>query len=291
MERDQLVLGGNRAFANGCAYDFKAARVVYGGVPPGEHEVRAVDLTEHESRSAVVEPSEVIWVRSRERVSIPPNMVGIWTQTNSLSRKGLLLLNSTLVEPGYTGHLSAHFVNLGSSAAVLNANTTIAKLMFLEINTDATSLVDSKPFIHYDQIVNELAAKSNASFLRISELAPELRTASDESVSDAKAKITNALDESVRMAKERFLDMENKTFVRVGSGFAVGLILATGFAVWIYPILRSADNESKARIEETVKEQNALMSLKLERLQHDLDSIRRNTNPALSEELPKPSPK
>src|SRR3954469_21798969 len=95
MLRDELVLDGDVSQAKHCAYEFRARRVVYGGVTP-EHTVRSIDLSRQGASSAVVSPTAVVWVQSRERVKIPNDKVGIWIQTNSLSRRGLLLLNSTL---------------------------------------------------------------------------------------------------------------------------------------------------------------------------------------------------
>ena len=124
MQQQQLVLNGDTSSAKHCAYEFKAGRIVYGGIEAPAQQVSAIDLTSSPSQTAVIPPSGVAWVRTTETVRIPQNMVGIWIQTNSLSRRGLLLLNSTLVEPGYEGPLSAHFVNLSSSPISLSSSTT-----------------------------------------------------------------------------------------------------------------------------------------------------------------------
>jgi deoxycytidine triphosphate deaminase len=270
MKGREFILDGNATFASGCSYEFKAGRVVYGGTDSSSQQVSSVDLTRDASQTALIRPTAVAWVKSRERVKIPANFVGLWVQTNSLSRSGLLLLNSTLVEPGYEGHLSAHFVNLGSSPVLLSAATTIAKLVFLKLDTNAADLLDSKPFQNYDLLIDGLAAKSDKSFLRIGELTPDLQRTVSALVVDAQKQIKDQTDRSVTDASNRLLTFEQKTYWRVGAGFAAGLILAMSFLVFAYPKVRDADNESKNRIAEIVREQNSRIVERLDKLQTDL---------------------
>jgi deoxycytidine triphosphate deaminase len=290
MQQNRLILDGRLDCAKNCSYDFRAARVVYGGTDESSRHVKAVELDENSTRSAIVPPTAVVWVRSRERVQIPEDMVGLWIQTNSLSRKGLLLLNSTLVEPGYQGFLSAHFANLGSIPAVLTAETTIAKLVFIKLDTAATELINPKAFAHYDALVDDLAVKSNASFLRIQELLPDLKAAALGEISITQDRIDQIVKTALDGAQDRLLAFEKKTFYRVGGGFALGLCLAVAFAIFIYPTLRTVDNESKDRITAAVKEENALLGLKIDRLQHDLELIQQRGSAGNSSVAVKPSP-
>ena len=47
-----------------------------------------------------------------------------------LSRQGVLLLNISLVEPGYEGYLTTVLVNFGNKNVVISPTTTIAKVAF-----------------------------------------------------------------------------------------------------------------------------------------------------------------
>jgi deoxycytidine triphosphate deaminase len=282
IKRNELIVNGDPSFARNCAYEFKAARVVYGGTDPNLHQVTAVDLTSGTATTAVIPPSGVVWVRSREQVRISHAMVGLWVQTNSLSRTGLLLLNSTLVEPGYVGHLAAHFVNLGATDVLLSAGTTIAKLMFMQLDLEATELIDSTQFRQYDVMIDGLAARSDKSFLRIRELVPDLEKAASASVADAQRRIADETAQSLKDTREKLQDLQQKTFIRIGGGFVLGLVLAVGFALWIYPFLRSLDIESKSRMIGVVKEQNATLVDRLDKLQADmkeLSSARKQSGP------------
>jgi deoxycytidine triphosphate deaminase len=276
----KIVSQGNLAAAKHCAYEFKAGRVVYGGIVPPSSQVDAVDLCSSPSRTAAIHPSGVAWVRSREMVSIPKNVVGMWVQTNSLSRRGLLLLNSTLVEPGYAGYLSAHFVNFGSSPVLLSSATTIAKLVFFQLDADAVDHVDSSKYTDYDAMIDALAAQSTRSFLRISELVPDLSKASDAAVADAKQQIVAEATQSMDKAKDELADLRKQTFLKVGGGFALGLALAVAFSIWIFPQMRSVDLESRDRITAIVAERNSDLVKQFNKLEIELKEIRSATQRA-----------
>ncbi len=270
MGLGKLIQNGDPAFAKHCAYEFKAGRVVYGGIIPPSQQVTSIDLCSTPAQTASIQPTGVAWVRSRETVKIPANMVGIWVQTNSLSRRGLLLLNSTLVEPGYEGHVSAHFVNFGSSPVSLSSTTTIAKLLFVELDLNATELIESSQFKHYDAMIDELAAQSNRSFLRIAEIVPDLSRASDASVADAKHQIAAITASSIAEARGDMADLKKETLLKVGGGFVAGLALAAGFSLWMFPKLRAIDIESNDQISKIVLEKNTELSEQIKRLQSDL---------------------
>jgi len=279
IAQNKLILNGDPARALHCSYEFKAGRIVYGGITPPSQQVTAIDLCSTPAQTAIIQPSGVAWVRSHEQVQIPANMVGMWIQTNSLSRSGLLLLNSTLVEPGYEGYLSAHFVNLGTSPVSLSATTTIAKLVFAELDAAAAVLLDSKPFKNYDALIDGLAAQSNRSFLRIGELVPDLSKAADSSVVAARSQIKSITEKSLEQTKSDLENLTKKTFRKVAGGFVVGFILAVVFALWIFPALRGVDDESKRRISLIVSESNAELTGRLKMLEADL----RETKSSLKE--------
>jgi deoxycytidine triphosphate deaminase len=267
IERNELVIGGEPVRAKHCAYEFRAGRVVYGGTTP-EHTVRSIDLTRPDSGTAVIAPTAVVWIRSREQVRIPGDMVGMWIQTNSLSRRGLLLLNSTLVEPGYEGYLSAHLVNLGSQPVLVGPNDTIAKLLFLGLDGTATDLVSPAKYADYDPYLDSLAAASTTSFLRISELVPDIKLQIDNVLNEETRRglqrFENELNQAVESARKKILDVERQTFTRIGGGFVLGFSLALAFLLWMLPYIRNLDVESETRIRDVVRKENEALLRKLQ---------------------------
>lgn len=269
IQRNELVTGAELHRAKHCAYEFRPGRVVYGGVTP-DQTIRAVDFSGKQVESTLIGPSAVVWVRSRERVKIPSDKVGLWIQTNSLSRRGLLLLNSTLVEPGYEGYLSAHLVNLGSQPVVLAPDDTIAKLVFFTLDIPSTDLVDPAKYANYDAFLDTLAAASAATFLRISELLPDLKRQVDglldEELRRGLERLQTDTKEIVAKAKEQLVAAEGATFRKIGGGFVTGFVLALAFMFWAFPFLRGVDAESEARIRDVVKKENETIVRQIQQL-------------------------
>lgn len=165
-----LVPNGQKCDAKHCAYEFTAAKVFKGSaVSP---------LVVSNETPVIIEPTELVWVRAKEEINVPANCVGMWVQTQTLSRKGLLLLNQSLVEPGYSGPLHAVFVNFGRTKVAINSVTKIAKVMFFELDKAAETLV-SFDTSAYDSSILEISANAPDSFLQLSSLVPSLKAEAD----------------------------------------------------------------------------------------------------------------
>jgi len=303
----ELIVDGDVSAAVHCAYEFKAGKVTFGGQQNGR--VNTIDLAGSTDCSASIEPTAVAWVRSRVEVKIPRDMVGIWIQTNSLSRRGMLLLNSTLVEPGYEGFLSAHLVNLGAQVVTLSPDTTIAKLLFMRLDKAAEQTIDSSKFDQYDSFIERLAAASHPSFLRINELTHDLRehlsTVLDQTEQQARDALTQ-LSREAREGVERDVadkkqklqaeleTIEKRTLLRVGSGFGAGLLLAMVLLGFVLPRYKAFDAESEARIKKIVEAANAQRDRELEQLGEKIDYELQRTGedtdqaPADSDSAPAP---
>lgn len=78
----------------------------------------------------VVEPSETLVIMTTEKIKIPPNMYATYSQLNRLARKGLMLVNVSIIEPGYEGPLSCFLVNFSKDSVTLYPNDDVAKICF-----------------------------------------------------------------------------------------------------------------------------------------------------------------
>jgi deoxycytidine triphosphate deaminase len=298
VSNGKLVLNGDPARARHCSYEHKPGRIVFGGIRE-ENKLYSVNLAAPGVTSATIPPSGVAWVRTQEQVSIPHDMVGFWLQTNSLSRRGLLLLNSTLVEPGYTGYLAAHIVNLGAQPVTITRDDTIAKLVFMTLDRAAFETVNSGQYADYDGFIDRLAASANASFLSISELIPRLhdevrrelnegtQAASrriDDLISGAMNNFEKSVQERRQRAEEGLSDFGSSFLKKSLGGFLFGLVCAVAVFLWVLPRLRASDQESKSRIETIVKDlgrelrvetslQNKAISDEIKRLREEVSAI------------------
>lgn len=275
MSQGRLVPSGDPGNARHCAYEFKVGRITFGGTTDGQANV--IDLTSGPAKSATIPPSGIAWVRSDTKVAIPADMVGLWIQTNSLSRRGLLLLNSTLVEPGYEGYLAAHLVNLGAQPATLKPNDTIAKLLFLRLDETAGELIDGANYTHYDSFIEGLAASSTSSFLRINEFTEvgvkKLVETAEAEARNRILKIKEGFEAEAQSTIETAQNLEWTHHLKILGGYGVGLLLFIAMLCWALPMLRSLDTESEARIERIVRKQAEDHTQEIKMLREELRAI------------------
>jgi deoxycytidine triphosphate deaminase len=240
-----LVPNGRIDDAKHCAYEFTAEKVFKGSA--------AAPVLVSDDSPVIIEPTELVWVRAKEEINVPANCVGLWVPTQTLSRKGLLLLNQSLVEPGYCGPLHAVFANFGRTKVIINSGTKIAKVMFLELNKGAENLVTFDTSA-YDNSILEISANAPDSFMELSSLAPSLKTEGEEQlrmlkvearalqadiVASAKDELRTESDKRRTELRKEIDDQKSDMTERVksvalrwGGATAAGLLLGVGL-VWL----------------------------------------------------------
>jgi deoxycytidine triphosphate deaminase len=82
----------------------------------------------------VIKPSETLAIMTKEVISVPPDMFASYSQLNGLARRGLMVFNVSIVEPGYHGHLSCFLVNFSKEDAQLYPEDDIAKICFHKLS-------------------------------------------------------------------------------------------------------------------------------------------------------------
>jgi deoxycytidine triphosphate deaminase len=174
MRAGGLIDGGDLARASECSYSFVPGAAFL----PGDLEPPIEFPGLYGQAEVIVRPSQMIWIRTLERVRIPDDLVGFWWQTNGLSRKGLMLVNMSMVEPGYQGDLACLFVNFGRSNVIINPETIIAKMVFQDLRGRLIHPY-RRTFSRgdYDHQLRELALQLPKSFLQVGDLMTDLTAA------------------------------------------------------------------------------------------------------------------
>jgi deoxycytidine triphosphate deaminase len=88
-------------------------------------------------------PSETLMIMTTESVNIPPDLMASYGQLNRLAQQGLLIVNTSIIEPGYNGPISCFLVNFSKNAIDISLNQEIAKLCFYKLTKPPTSLLPS----------------------------------------------------------------------------------------------------------------------------------------------------
>ncbi|KQY00438.1 hypothetical protein ASE23_21785 [Rhizobium sp. Root73] len=233
IDNGHLVLGGEKSRATECSYSFVSGVAFIPGETTGPIQFPGTNG----NAEVTVKPGQMIWIRTRESVKIPQDLVGFWWQTNSLSRKGLMLVNMSMVEPGYEGDLACLFVNFAKSTVVISATTPIAKMIFMPlIGAVASPFTGHTSRQRYDDALRQLAIDQPKSFLQIAELSTELgeakvaaiaeiRNFAQDSVTKVQADAKSAKDEAVADFKK-----DIPAAIRNAFGWALAAFVLLGLA-------------------------------------------------------------
>jgi len=113
VEDQTFIKGGDVASAEGVKYDFRLSprmlKAKFG------RPVNASHLTEVEMRDLEIEPGEVVFVLSEERLELPSNMVAHLSPKRKLSHAGVLTLGGFMIDPNYRGRLLVGLFNLSAT--------------------------------------------------------------------------------------------------------------------------------------------------------------------------------
>jgi deoxycytidine triphosphate deaminase len=133
-EKDKLLRGYDDNNIRYCGYELRLGKVVSPktgkvgsfATKPGWLQKKFFSAT----KCLVLNPSEMVLVITKEIVHLPTDLCATYGQLNRLANKGLMILNTSIVEPGYDGPLSCVLVNFSSQQLALSPDEPIAKVNF-----------------------------------------------------------------------------------------------------------------------------------------------------------------
>jgi deoxycytidine triphosphate deaminase len=132
-------------------------------------------------------PSETLVVRTTEKVEMPNTLCATYAPLFRHSSRGLMLLNASLVEPGYAGRLSCFLVNFSSQRISLAPNEPIAKIIFHRLSAAPAALV---PENIKDDDYNRNLAKAAKNFYKTF---MDITGVEDRAVEKAKGAVKNLI--------------------------------------------------------------------------------------------------
>lgn len=91
----------------------------------------------------ILEPGEFLLASSRERFTMPIDLIGIVHDKSSLARRGLSVFN-TVIEPGWRGWLTLELVNHGAEHIMLVRNQGVAQVIFHRLDRPTDQPYDGK---------------------------------------------------------------------------------------------------------------------------------------------------
>lgn len=80
-----------------------------------------------------LKPNELVIFQTREKIRMPLNLSASYAALDSIAKQGILLINASMVEPGYEGYLSGVLLNFSSRSFFISPNMEIVKISFSEV--------------------------------------------------------------------------------------------------------------------------------------------------------------
>lgn len=88
-----------------------------------------------EARSVFwLKPNHMVFVVSQQRVTLPNNVTGLASLVTTLTKKGILCLNTGIIDPGYDGHVGATLVNFSNKERPIELNERLFRVLFIQHN-------------------------------------------------------------------------------------------------------------------------------------------------------------
>ncbi len=131
VEEGTFIKGGTPACAEGLKYDFQLGKRILKasfGQP-----VNMEELTPAERASMAVDPGEVLFVLTEERVELPRNIMAQLSPKRKLSHEGILVLGGLCIDPLYRGRLLVGLYNFSSTRFPLLPGKKLIAAVFSEL--------------------------------------------------------------------------------------------------------------------------------------------------------------
>lgn len=113
VERGKFIFGGDPGCVEGVKYAFRmGSRMLKARY---SSPIDANKLSETEKPALNVEPGEVVFVLTEERLSLPNNMVALLSPERKLSHAGILTVGGFTLDPCYSGPLLLGLFNFSST--------------------------------------------------------------------------------------------------------------------------------------------------------------------------------
>lgn len=105
--------------------------------------VKLTDLSVEERRKALIQPGEVVYVLTKEKVNLPTNMYMSLSANRGMSEYGVLTLGGFAVDPGYSGRLMFGLFNYSSTPFSLMPGSKLIGGVFYQLDENETIDIDT----------------------------------------------------------------------------------------------------------------------------------------------------
>lgn len=134
IEDGKILENADIKCAEGIKYDFRLGSKLLKSYFGDPVDIEKDLVTVEEKNRAVVEPGEVVFVLSKERISLPKDIYIQLSPKRSLSQDGIELLGGLTVDPKYEGYLVFGLKNVAGKPYKLRVGTKIVGANFFRLS-------------------------------------------------------------------------------------------------------------------------------------------------------------
>lgn len=157
------------ALISNCTYAFRIGHLFE---PNSGNEIvlstAATLPSDRRRHTMILGSNEIALIVTKETINMPDHLMATYSPLNSLARQGLMLLNASVIEPGYRGPLSCILVNMSSQSVCLTIGQRITKAVFYKLSAAPTAPkrlnIDREEYL---QSMARSAVRYHRSFLNI----------------------------------------------------------------------------------------------------------------------------
>ena len=180
VKNQTFIKGGAVNCAEGVKYDFRLGARILKASFHGPIDV--TKLTAIEQARLVIEPGEMVFVLSEERLDLPSTIMAELSPKRKMSHAGVLAIGGFCIDPLYKGRLLIGLYNFSSTAFLLMPGKKIIAATFYELEESERGEF-ARPETAFedfpDELVQVMQKYSPVSMLSVSELLEKLKAELD----------------------------------------------------------------------------------------------------------------
>lgn len=134
---NELMAGGSVDCVESCSYDMRVG-TIFCGLD------RISDQTAGSVRSIQIQPGEFVYLYTAEELQLADNVSATAYAINSLSSRGLLVLNPGHVDPGFRGPLTVTAWNLNNQPQTIEVGDKIITVLFTRLSVHAKAFARNR---------------------------------------------------------------------------------------------------------------------------------------------------
>jgi len=159
LRNTNLIVFHSPECIKNCSYKVRIGQII---------EPQSGNILKLNGEGYLLKPSEVIMIKSKEKFNIPDELTASYTASFSISSKGILLINASMIEPGYSGYLSAVLLNFSAQPISISLDQQIAKVNFFKLDQSSVPMIpEIIDDIKYINNLKENATRYHKSFLNV----------------------------------------------------------------------------------------------------------------------------